>query len=71
MYEKMVCATDFRKNTAPSQMRSKSTQSFIHIADWYTTFCKLDSVDSGPGRFPLNGVVVWSIITGETEKNTS
>ena len=49
-------------------MRGKSTQGFIHIADWYTTFCKLAGVDSGPGRFPVNGMDVWPVITGETNK---
>ena len=55
----------------PNQMRGKSTQGFIHIADWYTTFCKLagvDPSDSGPGKFPVDGMDVWPIITGETDK---
>ena len=29
----------------PEKMRGKSTQGFINIADWYTTFCKLAGVD--------------------------
>ncbi len=55
----------------PDRMRGKSTQGFIHIADWYTTFCKLagvDPSDSGKGKFPVDGMDVWSIITGETDK---
>ena len=28
----------------PESRRGKSTQGFIHIADWYTTFCKLAGV---------------------------
>ena len=55
----------------PESRRGKSTQGFIHIADWYTTFCKLAGVDpddSGPGKFPVDGMDVWSIITGENEK---
>ena len=57
----------------PKEMKGKSTQGFIHIADWYTTFCKLagvDSSDSGPGRFPVDGVDVWPLITG-AEKDTA
>ena len=53
----------------PENMRGKSTQGFIHVADWYTTFCKLagvDSSDSGPGKFPVDGLDVWPIISGET-----
>ena len=55
----------------PDKMRGKSTGGFIHIADWYTTFCKLagvDPTDSGTGKFPVDGMDVWPIITGETDK---
>ena len=53
----------------PDKMRGKSTQGFIHIADWYTTFCKLagvDPSDSGEGKFPVDGMDVWPLITGES-----
>ena len=56
----------------PSQMIGKSVQGFIHIADWYATFCNLadvDPTDSGPGKFPVDGVDVWPLITGK-EKQT-
>ena len=49
-------------------MKGKGTDGFIHIADWYATFCKLvgiDSSDSGEGKFPMNGLDVWPTITGE------
>ena len=52
----------------PSQMRGKSIQGFMHIADWYTTFCTQAGVDSRPGRFPVNGMDVWPVITDETDK---
>ena len=29
----------------PDSMRGKTTNGFIHIADWYSTFCKLAGVD--------------------------
>ena len=32
------------------------------------TFCKMagvDSLDSGPGKFPVDGLDVWPIISGE------
>ena len=52
----------------PKDMNGKSSEGFIHIADWYPTFCKLagvDPSDSGEGKFPLDGLDVWPIITGE------
>ena len=52
----------------PDKMRGNTSEGFIHIADWYTTFCKLagvDPSDSGPGKFPVDGLDVWPIITGE------
>ena len=53
----------------PDKVRGTTTEGFIHIADWYTTFCKLagvDPSDSGPGKFPVDGLDVWPIITGES-----
>lgn len=55
----------------PESRRGKTTNGFIHVADWYTTFCKLAGVDfndSGEGRFPVDGLNVWPIITGENEE---
>ena len=55
----------------PSNRRGKTTGGFIHIADWYTTFSVLAGVDhddSGAGKFPVDGMDVWPIITGENEK---
>ena len=52
----------------PKNMKGKSAEGFIHIADWYPTFCKLagvDPSDSGEGKFPVDGLDIWPIITGE------
>ena len=52
----------------PEKVRGTKSEGFIHIADWYTTFCKLagvDPSDSGPGKFPVDGLDVWPITTGE------
>ena len=54
----------------PENMRGKSTDGFIHIADWYTTFSKLagvDPSDTGKGKFPVDGLDVWPILTGENK----
>ena len=51
----------------PEDMKGKSTDGFIHIADWYTTLCKLagvDPTDSGTGKFDVDGKDIWPIITG-------
>ena len=51
----------------PENMKGKSTDGFIHIADWYVTFCQLagvDPSDSGPGKFLVNNMDVWPIVTG-------
>ena len=53
----------------PDKVRGTTTVGFIHIADWYTTFCKLVGVDpsnSGPSKFPVDGLDMWPIITGES-----
>ena len=53
----------------PKVMKGKSSEGFIHIADWYPTFCKLagvDPSDSGDGKFPVDGLDVWPILTGES-----
>lgn len=51
-------------------VRCKKTEAFVHIADWYTTFCKLagvDPSDSGPGKFPVDGEDIWPILTGHND----
>ena len=52
----------------PSSMRGKTSEGVIHIADWYPTFCKMagvDPSDSGTGKFSVDGLDVWQIISGE------
>ena len=55
----------------PSNMRGKKVFGAIHAADWYPTFCYLagvDSNDTGPGRFPVDGHNVWPLLTGKANK---
>ena len=50
----------------PDSMRGKIAEGFIHIADWYPTFCKMagvDPSDSGPGKLPVDGLDVWPILS--------
>lgn len=51
----------------PEAVRGTENKGFIHIADWYATFCKMAGVDpddSGPGRFPVDSMDVWPILSG-------
>jgi arylsulfatase A-like enzyme len=55
----------------PPKMKGTTLKGFIHVADWYTTFCKLAGVDpddSGPGKFPVDGMDVWPMLMGEREE---
>ena len=69
MFEGGVRSLAFANGGAlPDSMRGKTSEGFIHIADWYPTFCKMagvDPSDSGPGKFPVDGLDVWPIISGE------
>jgi leishmanolysin-like peptidase len=47
---------------------------FLHVSDWYPTFLSLagaassasdNPADAGPGRFPVDGVNVWSYLVGD------
>ena len=69
MFEGGIRSLAFANGGAlPDTMRGKTSEGFIHIADWYPTFCKMagvDSSDSGTGKFPVDGLDVWPIISGE------
>ena len=69
MFEGGVRSLAFANGGAlPDSMRGKTSEGFIHIADWYPTFCKMagvDPSDSGPGKFPVDGFDIWPIISGE------
>lgn len=52
----------------PANLRGMSLNGFIHIADWYATFCQLagvDPSDSAPGIFDIDSVDLWPLITGQ------
>ena len=69
MFEGGVRALAFANGgVLPDSMRGKTGEGFVHIADWYPTFCKMagvDPSDSGPGKLPVDGLDVWPIISGE------
>ena len=71
MFEGGVRSLAFANGGAlPDSMRGQTSEGFIHIADWYPTFCKMagvDSSDSGTGKLPVDGLDVWPIISGEND----
>ena len=44
----------------------------MHISDWYTTFLHLarsdNPGDTGPGRFPVDGVNLWPYLSNDTSR---
>lgn len=52
----------------PESTRGTTNKGFIHISDWYPTFCKMAGVssdDSGEGKYPVDGLDVWPIVSGQ------
>ena len=55
----------------PEQMRGKMTEGYIHIADWYATFCALAGVDPTDERAakanlpPIDSLNMWPLISGQ------
>ncbi len=56
----------------PEKMRGEKTEGYIHIADWYSTFCALAGVDPTDERAakaklpPIDSLNMWPLISGET-----
>lgn len=54
----------------PEKMRGKSTDGYIHVADWYATFCGIAGVDPTDKRAaeaklpPIDSLDMWSLISG-------
>ena len=54
----------------PESMRGQKTQGYIHIADWYATFCSLAGVDPTDEKAaaaklpPIDSLNMWPLISG-------
>ena len=54
----------------PKEMRGKKTDGYVHIADWYATFCDLAGVDptdrmaDRAGLPPVDSLNMWPFISG-------
>jgi arylsulfatase I/J len=55
----------------PARMRGKMTEGYIHIADWYATFCALAGVDPTDTQAakanlpPIDSLNMWPLISGQ------
>ena len=56
----------------PEKMRGKKTEEYIHLADWYGTFCGLAGVDiidyraAAANLPPVDSLDMWPLISGVT-----
>ena len=55
----------------PENRRGQKTEGYIHIADWYSTFCSLAGVDptdeqaAATNLPPIDSLNMWPLISGE------
>ena len=55
----------------PESMRGQTTEGYIHIADWYATFCALAGVDPTDKQAekanlpPIDSLNMWPLISGQ------
>ena len=55
----------------PRKMRGQKTDGYVHIADWYSTFCALAGVDPTDERAakaelpPIDSLNMWPLISGQ------
>ena len=55
----------------PENMRGQKTDGYIHIADWYATFCYLAGVDPTDQKAaeaklpPIDSLNMWPMISGQ------
>ena len=55
----------------PEHMRGQKTDGYIHVADWYATFCALAGIDPTDERAakaklpPIDSLNMWPLISGQ------
>ena len=56
----------------PEKMRGQKTEGYIHLADWYGTFCGLAGVDpkdeaaAAAKLPPVDSLDMWPLVSGQT-----
>jgi arylsulfatase I/J len=56
----------------PEKMRGQKTDGYIHLADWYGTFCAIAGVDPTDDKAakaklpPVDSINMWPLISGQT-----
>ena len=59
----------------PEKMRGQKTEGYIHLADWYATFCAIAGVDPKDERAakanlpPIDSMNMWPLISGQTTES--
>ena len=59
----------------PEQQRGKKVDGYVHLADWYGTFCSLAGVNQTDERAakaklpPVDSMNMWPYISGQTDKS--
>ena len=59
----------------PEKMRGQKMTGYIHLADWYATFCAIAGVDPKDERAaknnlpPIDSMNMWLLISGETTES--
>lgn len=55
----------------PQQMKGRKIDGYIHLADWYATFCALAGVDAADERAekaklpPVDSINMWPLLSGQ------
>jgi len=54
----------------PAEIRGTKIEGYIHICDWYATFCKLAGIDPADNNIPglpaIDSLDIWPLISGQT-----
>lgn len=61
----------------PEKMRGQKTEEYVHIADWYATFCSLAGVDptdeaaAKANLPPIDSIDMWPLLSGQNTSSST